>query len=248
MKPLITVFTDGSSRGNPGPGGWGAIVIANADKPVESKVIELGGRDDHTTNNRMEMTAAFEALKTIRKREIEGNIEIHTDSAYLINGITQWVYGWERNNWQTKEGESVLNQDLWQALVEIVRVLKLHRDIAWKKVSGHSGLRGNERVDEIATEYADKNFVLLFVGALTQYEAILGSDIFTVGKTAVKKKAKKSGSSAKAYSYVSYVDGKLHLDTTWAACEKRVKGKKGARFKKSLNKEDEALIVADFQK
>ncbi len=243
MKPIVTVFTDGSSRGNPGPGGWGAIVIANADTSAQSKVIELGGRDDHTTNNRMEMTAALEALKTIRTRELEGDVEIHTDSAYLINGVTKWIFGWEKNNWLTKEGQAVLNKDLWQGLAEIVRVFKMKREIHWKKVAGHSGLRGNERVDEIATMYADKEFVLLFTGSLVQYETMLGSDIFTVGKTAVKKK---SGSSAKAYSYVSFVDGKIYVDATWAACEKRVKGKKGVRFKKSLDAADEAALIKEF--
>jgi ribonuclease HI len=238
----ITVFTDGASRGNPGPGGWGAIVMAPLTNG-ETKVIELGGREDHTTNNRMELTAAVEALRTIYEREFQGDIEIHTDSAYLINGITQWVFGWEKNNWQTKEGQDVLNQDLWSALVELARVIKLRQNIAWKKVAGHSGLKGNERVDQIATEYADKKFVLLFTGNLEGYEKMLGSHIFHVGKTAVKK-----SSSAKAYSYVSFVDGKLHIDATWAACEKRVKGKKGARYKKAVSAEDEAAISKEFQK
>jgi ribonuclease HI len=246
MKSLITVFTDGASRGNPGKGGWGSIVIADTGDKDTSKVIELGGREDHTTNNRMEMTAALEALRAIRTREFEGDIEIHTDSAYLINGITKWVFGWEKNNWLTKEGQAVLNKDIWQGLAEITRVFKMKREVVWKKVEGHSGLRGNERVDEIATSYADNNFTLLFTGMLSNYEKMLGSDIFHVGETAVPKK--KSGSSAKAYSYVSYVDGALYIDKTWAACEKRVKGKKGVRFKKSFSAEDEKAIAADFQK
>ena len=245
MNPIITVFTDGASRGNPGPGGWGAIIIANGPTPAESKVIELGGREDHTTNNRMEMMAALEALQTIRRRDLPGDVEMHTDSAYLINGITQWVHGWEKNGWLTKEGEPVLNRDLWQFLVEMVRALKLRKNIVWKKVSGHSGLRGNERVDEIATMYADKQFVLLYTGGLEKYNEMLGSDIFHVEKKAAKKK---SSSSAKAYSYVSYVDSKLHTDKTWAACEKRVKGKKGAKYKKSISAEDEAEIIKDFTK
>ncbi len=246
MKSVITVFTDGASRGNPGKGGWGSIVIADTGDKDTSKVIELGGREDHTTNNRMEMTAALEALKTIRDREFQGDIEVHTDSAYLINGITMWIWGWQKNNWLTKEGQAVLNKELWQGLAEITRTLKMNRDISWKKVAGHSGLRGNERVDEIATSYADNNFTLLYTGMLSNYEKMLGSDIFHVGETAVPKK--KSGSSAKAYSYVSFVDGVLSIDKTWAACEKRVKGKKGAKFKKAISKEDEAAIAKEFQK
>ena len=241
----ITIFTDGSSRGNPGPGGWGALVIARKNKTDVGKVIELGGRDDHTTNNRMELMAALESLRMVRERKLEGDIELHSDSAYVLNGITKWVYGWERNNWQTKEKQSVLNQDLWEALLELERVLKLKQDIVWKKVEGHSGLRGNDRVDEIATEFADKKFVLLFSGSETDYEKMLGSNIFQVGQTAVKKK--KSSSSAKAYSYVSLVNGVVSVDKTWAECEKRVKGKK-ARFKKALSKEDEESLVAEFKK
>jgi ribonuclease HI len=243
----ITVFTDGSSRGNPGPGGWGAIVIAKLGKTGEAKVIELGGRDDHTTNNRMELMAAIESLRMIRERKLEGDIEIHSDSAYVLNGITKWVYGWERNDWQTKEKQSVLNQDLWAALLELERVLKLKQDIKWTKVEGHSGLRGNERVDEIATEFADKKFVLLFSGSEKDYIKLLGADMFHVGETAVKKKSKSKSSSAKAFSYVSLVGGVIYVDATWAECEKRVKGKK-ARFKKALSKENEAAIIADFRK
>ncbi len=149
----IIIFTDGSSRGNPGPGGWGSIVIIT--KNGESKVIELGGKDDHTTNNRMELTATIESLRMIHSRGLPGDVIVHTDSAYVLNGITKWVYGWEKNNWLTKEGEPVLNQDLWSALIDIARQIKFTRDIVWKKVEGHSGLRGNERADEIATEGRD---------------------------------------------------------------------------------------------
>ncbi len=244
MNELVTVFTDGASRGNPGPGGWGAIVIAQPEFGAPGKVFELGGREDHTTNNRMEMTAALSALESIKERELAGVITIHTDSAYLLNGITAWVFGWEKNNWKTKEGEPVLNQDLWQALVQIVRVLKLKHEINWKKVDGHRGLVGNERVDAIATHYADKESILLFTGALDAYKALIGGDVFAQGEVHVKKRS----SSAKAYSYVSFVDGVIATDATWAACEKRVKGKKGARFKKAVSQEDEAAIIKEFKK
>ena len=111
----IIVFTDGSSRGNPGPGGWGAVVIE-----ASGKVVELGGREDMTTNNRMEIAAALGALAHIHTRGIAGDIEINTDSAYLLQGITMWVYGWEKNGWKTKTGDDVLNQDLWK------RTLRAH--------------------------------------------------------------------------------------------------------------------------
>ena len=235
------VFTDGSSRGNPGPGGWGSVVIHD-----NAKVIELGGRDEHTTNNRMELTAAIEALRMIRDRKLEGEIEIHTDSAYMINGITMWVFGWEKNNWQTKEGEPVLNQDLWSALLEVVRQLKLKQNIVWKKVEGHSGLVANERVDEIATASADGKLALLFSGSYADYIKMLGADIFhVISDTKSKKSSSKTG---KAYSYISLIDGVIRTDKTWAECEKRVKGKKGARYKKALNEEEEKTIIKDFSK
>ena len=238
----ITVFTDGSSRGNPGPGGWAAFVIDN-----NTKVVELGGREDHTTNNRMELTAAVEALRLIRERGFTGEIELYSDSAYVLNGITSWVYGWERNDWLTKEKEPVLNQDLWQALLEISRQLKLHHTITWKKVEGHSGLAGNERVDEIATGFADKKVVLLYTGTYKDYLKMLGSDIFHIAGPKEKSGGKKN-STAKAYSYVSMVHGVIHTDATWAACEKRVKGKKGAKYRKSFSAEDEVAIIKEFSK
>ncbi len=247
----ITIFTDGSSRGNPGPGGWGALVITNYERQITNedtrttKVIELGGRDDHTTNNRMELTAAIESLRMVHSRKLLGDIELHTDSAYVLNGITKWVYGWEKNNWLTKEGEPVLNQDLWSALIEIARQLKLTQDIIWRKVEGHAGIRGNERVDEIATEFADKKLVLLFSGGLSDYEKMLGSDVFHTVTGSVPKKKTKTG---QAYSYVSCVTGKIHIDKTWAECEKRVKGKKDVRFKKVFSQEEEADLIREFSK
>lgn len=245
----ITVFTDGSSRGNPGPGGWGAVVIANGEKKSdEAKVVELGGRDDHTTNNRMELTAAIESLRLILSRGFLGDVTIHSDSAYVLNGITKWVYGWEKNNWLTKEGEPVFNQDLWSALVDIARQVKFKNEIIWRKVEGHSGLAGNERVDEIATEFADKKLVLLFSGSYTDYVKLLGSDIFHKSTETNSKKSAAKKKTGKAFSYISYVDKKLHVDKTWAECEKRVKGKHGARYQKAMSADEEKEIIEKFTK
>ena len=248
MKGII-VFTDGSSRGNPGPGGWGTVIIADGKTKTQgSKVVELGGHDKHTTNNRMELTAAIEALRLIHSREFEGDVTIHADSAYVLNGITKWVYAWERNNWLTKEGEPVFNQDLWSALVDIARQVKFKHEIIWKKVEGHSGLVGNERVDEIATEFAEKKLVLLFSGSYTDYVKLLGADIFHVSAETKNKKTKSKKKAGPGYSYVSYVSKALHIDKTWAECEKRVKGKYGARYQKAMNAEDEKAIIEKFTK
>lgn len=144
------VYTDGSSRGNPGPGGWGAIIINRGH------IKELGGREEQTTNNRMEMVAAIEALRSIPEKPMiidggEIEIEIHTDSEYLMKGITIWIKNWQKNNWRTKDKKEVLNKDLWEKLFAETN----KRKIEWKKVLGHSGHEWNDRCDEIATSFAD---------------------------------------------------------------------------------------------
>ncbi len=239
----IVVFTDGSSRGNPGPGGFGALLIDTAI----GKVWELGGREDNTTNNRMELSAAREALAFIEKRKMEGTIEINTDSAYLLNGITGWVFGWEKNGWKTKTGEPVLNQDLWKEIGGLNFRLGQKHKIVWKKVSGHSGLRGNERVDEIATQKADGESVLLFAGGISEYEKMIGGNIFDVvsEKAATKKKSKSSNKPA--YSYVSMIDGVISVDKDWATCEKRVKGKSKTKFKKVFSLDEEKTLVSEWK-
>lgn len=166
----IVIYTDGSSKGNPGPGGWGAIIIGN--KPIrlvalargnnEEFVVEIGGREEKTTNNRMEMMAAIEALKKVSPNS---EIEIYSDSTYLINGITDWIKKWQKNNWRTKDKREVLNKDLWEKLLEEVE----KRNVEWKKVLGHSGHEFNERCDEIATSFADGKNVKLYNGSKSGY-------------------------------------------------------------------------------
>ena len=245
-KNHITIFTDGSSLGNPGRGGWGAVVITKSkEQREESKentlVAELGGKETHTTNNRMELMAAIEALLYIEKKpeKFAGDITVHLDSAYVLNGITKWVYGWEKNNWRTATKEPVLNQELWAALLEIARRLSLTRTITWEKVKGHAGFVGNERVDAIATGFAAGEMVLLFSGTMDQYEKMLGGTVHEQ-KTPTKKSKGKKG---EAYSYVSFVGGKVHVDKTWDVCEKRVKGVKGAKYQKVLSKQEEQELI-----
>ena len=238
----IIAFTDGSSRGNPGPGGYGAVIIMKS----KEKVIERGGREDHTTNNRMELTAIKEALTYVETRKIPSDIKLHTDSTYAMNGLIGWMYSWEKNGWKTKTNDEVLNQDIWKELLGLMFRLKQTRTVDIVKVEGHAGVVANERVDEIATKYADGEQVLLFVGGLDAYIRLVGADIFSLVATQIKVKSKSS--SAKAYSYVSLVDGKIHLDKTWADCEKRVKGRKGVKYKKSISAEDEEKIISEFEK
>ena len=161
----ITIYTDGSSKGNPGSGGWGAVVIKdNYGDPKGASVQEVGGREDNTTNNRMEMKAAIEALRLVPFAQ-DVFVEIHTDSEYLMKGITIWIKNWQKNGWRTKDKKEVLNKDLWQELWQETE----KRKVEWKKVLGHSGHTLNERCDEIAQSFADGSPVKLFNGLKADY-------------------------------------------------------------------------------
>jgi ribonuclease HI len=232
----VIIFCDGASKGNPGRGGWGAIVA------MGDKVIELGGAEAHTTNNRMELTAALAALRAANVSP-DNVIKVHTDSSYVINGITKWVHGWQRNGWVTKEKKDVLNKDLWAPLADVVDA---RGPIAWEYVGGHVGIKGNERVDQIASDLAEGKGVELYDGPRSAYGVDL-SDLSHSAELKEKKSKSKSRSGAKAFSYVSKVDGVIEVHKTWAECEARVKGK-AARFKKALSQDDEAAIIEDFSK
>ena len=146
----IEIYTDGSSLGNPGPGGWGTVVVIN--EKIEH---ELGGYHKDTTNNRMEMQAVIEALKYIISKENpteKMEVVIHADSAYVLGGVTAWVANWEKNGWVTSNKKPVMNKELWQELISFVRIFK--GELFWKKVKGHSGHIYNDRADEIATSCA----------------------------------------------------------------------------------------------
>lgn len=227
MKNII-IFSDGASRGNPGKGGWGAII------KKEDNITEIGGAEDETTNNRMEMRALLEALRTISNEE---NIIVYTDSSYLINGMTKWVVGWKNNNWQTKQKTEVLNRDLWEELSRLSEGKK----ITWNHLPGHSGVPGNERADVIATKMADGDDADLYNGSPEEYKI----DLDNVKADSVSKD-KKNRAKMKAYSYLSLVDTKVKRHDTWAECEERVKGKSNVKFRKAISLEDENDILKDW--
>jgi ribonuclease HI len=133
----VEIFTDGACSGNPGPGGWGAILRLGA---VEK---EISGGEPLTTNNRMELIAAISALETLKRPCV---VALHTDSQYLRDGVTKWLAGWKRNGWKTADKKQVKNQDLWERLDA---ALKTHQ-IEWRWVKGHAGHPENERADELA--------------------------------------------------------------------------------------------------
>lgn len=234
-KHPIVVYTDGSSRGNPGNGGWGTIMI----NEHENTVLEMGGSAAQTTNNKMELTAAIQALTQIKDKTTE--VIIHSDSAYVINGITKWVFGWEKNGWMTSQKEPVLNSDLWKKLMNATK----HHEgkISWAKVKGHSGEALNERADAICTSFADGKPLDLFDGKYADYKAQIDAEA-AHGSTKITSRKKTKHNTKEAYSYVSFVDGVIKMDKDWATCEKRVKGKKGAQYKKVFSKEEEQELIA----
>ncbi len=144
MNKKIEIYTDGSSLGNPGKGGYGVVIIEYG------KVIqELGGFEKETTNNRMELKAVIKALEYSIKKYRDAEVSIHADSAYVLGGVTTWIHNWEKNGWKTANKKAVLNQDLWKELINFVREFK--GNLSWQKVKGHSDIVHNIRADEIAT-------------------------------------------------------------------------------------------------
>ncbi len=140
----VTIYTDGACRGNPGPGGWAAVLLYNGHEK------EITGREDETTNQRMELKAALEGLRALKE---PCRVLLHTDSAYLVNAFNQgWLYKWQKNGWQTAKEETVANQDLWKELLDLSR---RHR-VEWIKVKGHSGNQLNDRADRLAQKAIDK--------------------------------------------------------------------------------------------
>ena len=143
MTRQIEIYTDGACRGNPGPGGWGALLIAGRHRKT------LHGGEHETTNNRMELTAAIEALNALKR---PSKVVLHTDSKYVMDGISEWLVNWKKRGWKTANKKPVKNQDLWIALDEAVQ----RHDIRWKWVRGHTGDPGNEEADALANRGIDE--------------------------------------------------------------------------------------------
>ena len=231
----LVVFTDGAAKGNPGPGGWGAVIAT-----PDGRVRELGGGARHTTNNQMELTAVIAALRAVRA--MPDPIALHTDSTYVIRGITEWIRNWRRRGWRTAEGQPVLNRELWEELAALVDE-RGRKGIAWHYVRGHAAVPGNARADEIAVAFAAARPPDLYDGPLLQYPIPIHD---LPDDTSLPPR--KSGAATKQtpYSYLSLVNGEPMRHTTWADCERRVKGVSGARFKKAMSATDEAAILAGW--
>jgi len=138
-KPHVVIYTDGACSGNPGPGGWGAVLISGGHRK------EISGGEAWTTNNRMELTAAIAALEALKK---PSRVDLHTDSQYVRNGISTWIHNWKKRGWRTADRKPVLNAELWQQLDQA----RLRHEVHWHWVRGHAGEVENERADELARE------------------------------------------------------------------------------------------------
>ncbi|WP_253696388.1 ribonuclease HI [Bdellovibrio bacteriovorus] len=235
VRDYILIFSDGACSGNPGPGGWGSIVLLPNDQ-----VQELGAGERSTTNNRMEMTAAVEALKFISA--VPGPVHFYTDSTYLIRGITQWIWGWKKRGWKTAEGADVSNRDIWEELAQLIQARGPGNKIEWKYSRGHVGTPGNERCDRIAVAFSKNDYVSLYQGPLSSYPI----NMLEVPADTALPEMRAPGEKKEAFSYLSNIGGLVYRHKNWPSCQNRVSGKSGAKFKKATSAADEIEILKSW--
>ncbi len=228
----ILIFCDGACSGNPGPGGWGAVL-----QIPTGEVRELGGSSPSTTNNQMELTAAIEALAAIRAET--GRVRIVTDSTYVIRGITQWIWGWKKKGWQTAAGVPVANRELWERLLAATQGRAASGKVEWAHVKGHAGHSGNERADRIAVAFSQRAPITLYRGPRSGY----GVELRAPAATSPRSTGSSKGA---AIAYLSLLDGRAMRHATWAECEKRVKGKSGAKYKKVASEAELADLLREW--
>ena len=230
MSGEIHIYSDGACSGNPGPGGWAAVIIF-----PEGRVREIGGAERPTTNNRMEMTAAMAALIAVKDRPEP--VKLHTDSGLLVNGIKGWIHGWKRKGWLTAAGEPVVNRDLWESLDALAA--ERRGRLAWVHVKGHAGHEINERCDVIAVGFSKGQPVELYDGpAVGCGYSLLGPEAAHLHGSGVKGPARRK--PPKHGFYLSLVNGAVNRDAAWPACQARVNGVPGARFKKVADEAEAA--------
>lgn len=222
------LYSDGACSGNPGPGGWG-YVLADSQRNL---VTEGGGFEPGTTNNRMEMTAVIRGLKLARAQGL-ASLLVLSDSTYVIRGYTQWRHGWKKRGWKTQEGQDVSNQDLWQELDQAGYGMKLE----WRYVRGHQGTPGNERVDQIAVAFSQREHVQLYSG-ISPENYLFDVSVLPEGEALPEMNRQKTASASKSAFYVSFVNGVLTRHADWASCERTVKGQSKALYKKVSSEQE----------
>ena len=219
-RPYYLV-ADGACRGNPGPGGWGLIVVTPAEE-----VFEFGGYDPDSTNNRMELMGFYRGLQEVHRRgkDEPGKKIIHaiSDSKYVLDGVEKYVRNWVKNGWKTSTGSDVKNKDIWEKILKGLDTVKKHGFVLeYELVKGHSGNDANERVDQIAVRYSREEPIDLYTGPLSRYPVKI-----------------ETGTPFEVV-YLSYIDGVLVRHKTWDECQKATSGKPGAKFKKVKNRVEE---------
>lgn len=221
----VWIYTDGACAGNPGPGGWAAVLVRGGCYE------ELGGGEARTTNNRMEMRAALEGLRAVRPGE---RAHVVTDSKYLHDGISRWIHAWKRRGWRKADGNEVLNRDLWEALDALC--WRPGASVTWEHVRGHSGHTLNERCDAIATAFSR--------GETPQLRSGDGSWILGIDPR---------GSRAELPEgfpyplYLSLVGGELRVHLDWSDCEEWVRGARGAKYRKAKSSAEAEAVLAEWR-
>lgn len=216
----LRIYTDGACLGNPGPGGWAAILIR------DRRYDEIGGREAYTTNNRMEMLAAAEGLRRAGSDEW---VHVVTDSRYLHDGISRWIHAWKRRGWKKADGGEVLNRDLWE---ELDRICRVPAGVSWEHVRGHSGHAWNERCDAIATAFARGDTPELRSGESGSVDGagwggLPHGLVFPL--------------------YLSLVAGELRIHVDWDDCQSWVKGVNGAQYRKAKHPGELAAVLAGWE-
>ncbi len=239
MDKTIFIYSDGACSGNPGPGGWSAVILF-----PEGRVRELGGGERPTTNNRMEMLGAIAALSAVRDRP--ERVKLYTDSGLLINGITSWIHAWKRKDWLTVGGKPVMNRDLWERLDALAQARKGR--LAWGHVKGHAGHELNERCDVIAVAFSHNASIALYDGpAVGCGYSLLEPEAHHLHKAAPRGASHSSKPAAKKGGYyLSFVGGLVERHVTWPQCQARVHGVSGARFKKVASAEEERALLEQW--
>lgn len=227
MDPIV-IFCDGACSGNPGPGGWGAVIAI----PGET-VREIGGDKAHTTNNQMELTAAIESLKAITPSSRP--VTVYSDSTYVLRGMTEWLKSWKGRGWKTSLGAEVQNRELWEELDRVARACGMK--VEWRYVPGHQNVAGNERADRIAVAFSKGETPKLFAGALANYSIQLLPVASEPASVATRRGTP---------HYISLVNGVLQRHATWTQCEERVKGKAGAKYRKVSSDTQEAEVLKSW--
>ena len=231
----ILIYTDGACSGNPGPGGWAALVVT-----PDGRLRELAGGERPTTNNRMELSAALFALTSVESRAEP--VRLYTDSTYLISGVTKWVAAWRRRGWLTAEGKPVLNRDLWERLDALAAARRGRLD--WRYVRGHSGHDANERCDELAVAFSKGLRPALYDGPVVGCGySVLEPEPEALPERPSAYNGHKKKPAGKAGFYLSLVDGRVERHQTWPQCQARVQGVSGARFKKVSSCDEEADVL-----